>query len=98
MNVFIDYRVAKFIKRLNSKDSSRVLSYIELFEKHGFSLGSNHLKKVNSSTWELRPGKIRLFIFIKSKNQVIIHAIHKKSQKITKKDMKTIISRQQEYV
>lgn len=97
MKVEIDHRVIKFLKKLNPKDRAKTFEYIELFEEYGFDLDPNYLKKVHGSIWELRPKNVRLYLFIKSVNQIIIHAIIKKSQKITKKDIAVIISRMKEY-
>ena len=97
MKVEIDHRVLKFLKKLNTKDSAKAFEYIELFEEYGFELDQNYLKKVHGSIWELRPKNIRLYLFVKSVTQIVIHAIIKKSQKITSKDMATVISRMKEY-
>jgi len=98
MRVIIDRRVGKFLDSISLKDSSKALEYIELFEKYGFSLGQSYLKKVEVSVWELRPGKIRLFIFVKSVEQVIVHAGFKKSQKIRREDLQVIRQRIKEYL
>ena len=97
MKVEIDKRVVGFLKKLKEKDSVKAFSYIELFETYGFSLGSRYLKKVGGPIWELRPGKIRLYLFIKAKNQIVVYAIIKKSQKIKAKDLKIIEARIKEY-
>lgn len=97
MKVEIDIRVVKFLKLINKKDSAKAFSYIELFETYGFSLDTRYLKKVGGPVWELRPGRIRLYIFVKSIKQIIIYAIIKKSQKIKKEDLKNIEKRIKEY-
>lgn len=98
MKVEIDLRVVEFLKEINVKDSAKAFSYIELFEAYGFTLDTRYLKKVNGPVWELRPGKIRLYLFIKTNKQVIIYAIVKKSQKIKKEDLKIIEKRMKEYL
>lgn len=98
MNIEIDLRVVKFLKEINEKDSAKAFSYIELFETYGFSLDTRYLKKVDGPVWELRPGKIRLYLFVKTKKQIIIYAIIKKSQKIKKEDLKIIEKRAKEYI
>lgn len=97
LRVITDYRVERFISDLRNADRAKCLEYIELFEKYGFSMGPKFLKKVKGPVWELRPGRVRLFLFVKSKNQVIIHAILKSSQKIRRKDLQVIESRMKEY-
>lgn len=98
MKLEIDKRVLKFLKQIPIKDSVKALSYIELFEKYQFNLDTRYLKKVSGPVWELRPGRIRLYLLVKSPRQIIIYAIIKKSQKITKADLKTIQSRLSEYL
>lgn len=98
MKLEIDVRVVKFLEKLAQKDSVKVFQYIELFEKYQFGLDSRYLKKVSGPVWELRPGRIRLYLYIKSPRQVVIYAIIKKSQRITKADLKTIQSGLNEYI
>lgn len=98
MKVIIDHRVEKFLSSINAKESAKAFEYIEFFEKYGFSLGQPYLKKVEGSIWELRPGKIRLFIFVKSVEQVVVHAGFKKSQKIRHEDLQVIRQRIKEYL
>lgn len=97
LKVITDYRVEKFIRSLKDSDRAKCLEYIELFERYGFTMGPKFLKKVRGPVWELRPGRVRLFLFVKSKNQVVIHAILKSSQRIKKQDWKVIESRMREY-
>ena len=98
MKVEIDLRVVEFLKVINEKDSAKAFSYIELFETYGFRLDTRYLKKVSGPVWELRPGKVRLYLFVKTKKQIIIYAIIKKSQKIKKEDLKIIEKRVREYL
>lgn len=98
MKLEIDLRVSDFLKHIPAKDSLKAFRYIELFEKYQFKLDSRYLKKVSGPVWELRPGRVRLYLLIKSPRQVVIYAIIKKSQKIKKEDMKTIQSRLSEYL
>ncbi|HLE50201.1 MAG TPA: type II toxin-antitoxin system RelE/ParE family toxin [Patescibacteria group bacterium] len=98
MKVEIDIRVVKFLKVISEKDSAKAFSYIELFETYGFRLDTRYLKKVSGPVWELRPGKVRLYLFVKTKKQIIIYAIIKKSQKIKKEDLKIIEKRIREYL
>ncbi|KKT30311.1 MAG: Toxin-antitoxin system, toxin component, RelE family [Candidatus Collierbacteria bacterium GW2011_GWC2_44_18] len=98
MKLEIDIRVLEFLKEIPQKDSSKAFRYIELFEKYQFSLDNRYLKKVSGPVWELRPGRVRLYLLVKSPRQIIIYAIIKKSQKIAKSDLKTIQSRLSEYL
>ena len=98
IEVETDLRVAREINKLSHVDQSKIREYIELFKEYGFGLGSKYLKKVNKQVWELRPGKWRLFILKISPRQIIIHIMFKKSQKITKKTMKVLNQRTNEYL
>jgi len=98
MKVIYDPRVVKFLDRLSRKDKSKVREYILFFEEYGFNLDTRYLKKVLKDVWELRPGRVRLFLYL-SKNQLVaVHANYKKSRKITEKDLKIIKDRIRQYI
>ena len=69
-----------------------------MFEEYGFGLDQRYLKKIKASVWELRPGRVRLFIYKGTGKLVVVHAVHKKTQKIPKKELKTIDSRIKQYL
>ncbi len=98
MKLEIDVRVSEFLKQIPPTESLKAFRYIELFEKYQFKLDTRYLKKVSGTVWELRPGRVRLYLLVKSPRQIIIYAIIKKSQKIKKQDLKTIHSRLSEYL
>lgn len=98
MKLIFDPRAKKFLKGLSDKDIAKVLEYIDLFEDYGYRLDQRYLKKVKGPIWELRPRRIRLFIFKGIKKLVIIHANYKKSQKISRKDLKIIDARVKQYL
>jgi phage-related protein len=98
MEVIYDPRVDKFIKKLIDRESAKVTEYVDLFEKNGFSLDQNYLKKVKGSIWELRPGRIRLFLYMKNQQPIAVHIIHKKTQKLPLKEMKVIEERIKQYI
>jgi len=97
MRLIFDPRVEKFLKGLSDKDIAKVLEYIDLFEDYGYSLDQRYLKKVKGPIWELRPRRVRLFIFTGAEKPVIVHANYKKSQKISRKDLKIIDTRIKQY-
>ena len=97
MKLIFDPMAEKFIKSLSDKDVAKVLEYIDLFEDYGFGLDQRYLKKVKGSIWELRPKRIRLFIFKGTKKHIIIHVNYKKTQKIARKDLKIIDARIKQY-
>jgi mRNA-degrading endonuclease RelE of RelBE toxin-antitoxin system len=92
-----DPRAEKFIEKLSGKDLGKALEYIDLFEEFGFNLEQRYLKKVLGPVWELRPGRVRLFVYVKSRIPVVVHATFKKSRRITNRDIKTIESRIKQY-
>lgn len=98
MHLITDHRVRKFLHKINKRDSAKVVEYIELFEKYGFQLNQRYLKKISGSVWELRPGKIRLFLFAKLERFIVIHVNYKKSQKIRKEDLMIIEKRSKDYL
>jgi len=96
--ISIDPRIAKALNKLSVKDQAKIREYTELFKEYGFKLGSKYLKKINKHIWELRPDRWRLFILVVSPENIIIHLMFKKSQKITKKTKKILNQRTKEYL
>lgn len=81
--------VAKYVENLDSEDHARLNRTRQLFEEHGFIVGQRYVKKITKGgLWELRAGKIRLFLFIRRNNAIGVHIIRKKSQKLPLKDVK----------
>ena len=95
MQIITDNSVNKFISKLNEIEKGRILRYLDLLDKYGFTLSGKYLKKLTSEVWELRPGNIRL-LFGKSKinqNVFIVNVFKKKMQKTPKKEIETAITR-----
>lgn len=82
-----------FIKILSKNDRSRVDRYYYLFEEYGMFLPSKYLKKISHGLWELRPGRIRLFLTIVGNKGTIVHGIYKKTNKTPKRDIELSIKR-----
>ncbi len=83
MKVFYTTEAAKFVEELSLQDHTRLERTRKLFEVYCFKIGSKYIKKITkSNVWELRAGKIRLFLCIKGENAIAVHAIYKKSQKL----------------
>ena len=81
--------VAKYVENLNPEDHARLNRARQLFEECGFIVGQKYIKKLTKgSLWELRAGKIRLFLCIRGNTAVGVHAIQKKSQKLPLRDVK----------
>lgn len=93
MELIIDDRVKKFILGLEPQDRAKAARYIELFEEFGFHLPPKYLRKVASDVWELRPGRIRIFIYNRKDKIIAVHGAAKSAQKIRRKDLDTVRSR-----
>lgn len=99
MKLAIDPRAGKIIKKLSESDETRVARYIDLFDKYGFDLPSQYLKKLGDNLWELRPGDMRLlFGWTQEKSGItIVHIFRKQSQKTPINDLQVAIKRLGEY-
>lgn len=97
MTIIFDPRVEKWLKTITVQEKSYVKEYIDLFIEFGFGLSQKYLKKIDTDIWELRPKTIRLFLTKVKFNQIVIHGMHKKSQRITKETMMSIKQRAREY-
>ncbi len=93
MKVVYSEEVEIFIKKLDTNDSGHLARTKEFFEAYGFQVGPKYIKKVRGNLWELRTGKIRLFLYIKGAMCFGVHILYKKSQKLPKKDIKLAIKR-----
>lgn len=82
-----------FIDRLDNGRKARVDKVYFLFEDHGFYLTSKHLKKLSKSVWELRPGDVRLLLYVKGNVGYVVHAFFKKTQKTPKRDLDLAMKR-----
>lgn len=81
--------VAKYIENLDPKDHSRLARTRQLFEEYGFIIGQKYIKKIRrGDLWELRAGKIRMFLCIKENTAVGVHIIRKKTQKLPLQDIR----------
>lgn len=97
MKILVDPHVEKWLNKLPAQDLAQIKKYHQLFTNYGFNLGQPYLKKISFNLWELRPGSIRLFIIKVKLNCVVIHAMYKKSQRMTKETLKILKSRITEY-
>lgn len=89
MKIYFSVEVADFIEGLTLTDHTRLQRIRKLFEDYGFQIGPKYVKKITKSNlWELRAGKIRLFLCIKGEEANGVHIIMKKSQKLPLHDIK----------
>ena len=93
MKVFYNQEVSKFVRALNKNDWAVLWRTRKLFEYYGFQIGPKYIKKIGKNLWELRAGKIRLYLSIKDGTAYGVHIIYKKSQKLPQKDLKLAIKR-----
>ncbi len=93
MKVVYLEEVGGFIEKLNNNDSGRLTRTKEFFEIYGFQIGPKYIKKIKQNLWELRTGRIRLFLYIKGSMAFGVHILYKKSQKLSKKDIKLAVKR-----
>ncbi|MEK7497767.1 MAG: type II toxin-antitoxin system RelE/ParE family toxin [Patescibacteria group bacterium] len=89
MKVFFSPEVSELLEKLSRADRSRLDRTREFFEEYGFSVGPKYVKKITKSgIWELRAGKLRLFLCIKGDSARGVSLIYKKSQKLNLKDLR----------
>ena len=89
MKVFYSSEVLKFVETISEQDNSRLTRTRKFFEEYGFEIGQKYIKKITrSGVWELRAGRVRLFLCIAGSKAFGVHAIYKKSQRLPKKDIK----------
>lgn len=93
MKVIYSEEVENYIKKLSGNDSGRLARTKELFEVYGFQIGPKYIKKIKQNLWELRTGKIRLFLYMKENIAFGVHILYKKSRKLPKKDIELAIKR-----
>lgn len=87
MRVYYSSEVIKFLEKTSEQDRARISRTREFFEKRGYSIGPKYIKKISGDLWELRAGKIRLFLCLKGEKAYGIHAVYKKSQKLKTRDI-----------
>ncbi|OGG14066.1 hypothetical protein A3D77_00980 [Candidatus Gottesmanbacteria bacterium RIFCSPHIGHO2_02_FULL_39_11] len=94
--IVTEEKVQAFLNQLDRIRRARVDRYYTLLENYGWSLPSKYLKKISAEIWELRPGDIRIFMRKKENKAYAVHAIIKKTQKTSLRDLQTAIQRGKE--
>ena len=95
---FIDERgsnpVKEFIKDLPLDERAKVFAYIGELKRQGNNLRRPLADYLGHGIYELRPKANRIFylLFLKD-NAVLVHAIRKKADKISPKDLEICIKR-----
>ncbi|MFH1836747.1 MAG: type II toxin-antitoxin system RelE/ParE family toxin [Candidatus Omnitrophota bacterium] len=90
--------VKVFVDRFNVETYRKFIFKKELLEEFGPRLPMPHTKHVGKGLYELRvkgaDGEIRLFYFFMDKNTIIfLHGYNKKSNKISRKELKIAYKR-----
>ncbi len=87
--------VEDYLDGLEKKARTKCWDYIELLVKRGFSLPRSHLEKVQGEQrmWALRPEwegvEHRLFFTRVGHEFVFVHAVPKKADKFSPRDLRT---------
>lgn len=95
--------VQDFIEKLSDKPRAKVYHTLELLVEFGIKLGLPHAKKITSTPlWELRilgEKSLRFFYIAKiGQSFLLLHGFSKKSQKTSRKEIKTALERLKDYV
>ncbi len=95
---FVDERgntpVKDFIRVLSLNDRAKVFAYIGELKKQGNNLRRPLADYLGCGIYELRPKANRIFYFFFHKDSaVVVHAIRKKTDKISPKDLDLCIKR-----
>ena len=94
MKVFIDPKLALFLKDLPSGLKVEVNEYIEIFKGSGFALFPPILKKLSGyNLWELRPSNVRLLLGKITGGAVVVVGFYKASRQTPKKYIKLALNR-----
>ena len=95
---FIDERghspVKEFIDSLTGNEQAKIFAYIIELKNQGHNLRRPIADYLGNGIYELRPRDNRIFYFFFLKdNVVLIHAIKKKTKKISQEDLNLCIKR-----
>lgn len=98
---FLDERgespVKEFIKALPQNERAKVFAYIAELKNQGHNLRRPLADYLGQGIYELRPKANRVFYFFFLKNSaVLVHAIRKKTDKISNRDLEVCLKRKSE--
>jgi phage-related protein len=88
--------VIKFIKNLDAKVQAEIQRMLDLLEEKGFDLRMPYSKKILKDLYELRITgiqNIRIFFTFHNNEIFLLHAITKKTKKLSRKDIAKAINR-----
>jgi len=94
--------VTDFIDSLDDTAQAKVINTVRLLKEFGIRLGGSHSKKIKgTAVWELRilgSANIRvIYVAVKQRSFLLLHAFNKKSSKTPSKELKTAADRLREY-
>ena|SRR6266571_9500702 len=95
--------VAKFLRSLPSaKAAAKCAKYIAMLEEHGLFLPRPYLEKLRGDLWALRPeyagNEYRIIFFHDHGGAfVVVHAIHKTTQRTPDEEIRTAEARMDEW-
>ena len=96
MNIrFLFSKTYSFLMSLDDVSVGRINKSLGLLEKYGNTVQYPHTKYVTEGVFELRVlgiKQIRIFFVFKGSEALILHAIVKKKQRISKKDLDYVIT------
>ena len=98
-----DKPIETFLNALSNKARAKCLAYISRLETDGTQLPASIAAHVRGKIWELRPewsGNEYRFFYgaVVGQRFVILHAIHKKRQKLRERDIATAEQRYDDIV
>ena len=97
--------VARFLRGMPSVNAAaKCAKYVAMLEEHGFSLPRPYLEKVRGDLWALRPeyagNEYRVIFFHDDGSTgafVVVHAIHKTTQRIPEEDISVAETRMDDW-
>ncbi len=91
--------IKNFIDSLDIHDQQKALAYIALLKEHGHNLRRPIADNIGNGLYELRPKGNRVFYFFFLKDSaVLVHAIKKKTDEISKSDIQISLRRKNEFI
>ena len=86
--------VKEFIEKLPLKDQAKIMAYLDELKERGHALHRPIADYLGEGIYELRPRDNRIFYFFYMReNAVLLHAIRKKTDKISSNDLNLCIKR-----
>ena len=89
--------VKEFIEKLPIKDQAKIKAYLDELKNQGHNMRRPMVDYLGEGIYELRPRDNRIFYFFYLKeNAVLLHALRKKTDKISCGDMDLCVKRKKQ--